>query len=336
MAHVIPHAAENNRGDDKMLTLSLSKMRYDITLPLLDGRVGVEGVTFAPQADSPMVFGDAPALRTGDFGLWDLNLGYWLNGIEAGWDFVTLPLFIKRKSVLQVIFVRADAGIERPADLSGKRIGSRSYRTSVTIWARGLLAEHYGVDIASTRWAVQTKEFFPQHGPAPKVEQIDPKASLADLLIAGEIDAMITDISDGPLWRRLESDQRVRRLIPNYRDEDLRLHRDHGVFPPMHLMVMGGPLARQYPDLPRKLYDAFDAAKTLAYQDTANDRGGLTLVDLRERFFEQQDRWGDPWVYGIKANRRMIDAFARYNLEQGVIRAPLSDQRIFAASTLDT
>lgn len=325
-----------------MVTLSISKMRYDITLPLLDGRIGVEGVTFEPRPDNAMVFADVPALRTGDFGLWDLNLGYWLAAIEAGWDFVTLPLFIKRKSVLQIIFVRK--GIERPQDLNGARIGSRSYRTSNTIWGRGLLAEHYGVDMASTRWAVQTREFFAQyplddgHGGKvePKVEQIDPKASLPDMLIAGEIDAMITDISDGPLWRKLESHPAVHRLVPNYRAEDLRLHRDAGIFPVMHLMVMGGPVARANPDLPRKIYDAFEAAKTLAYQDTVNDRGGLTLVDLREQFFAQQDAWGDPWVYGIKANRRMIDAFMRYNLQQGIIKAPLSDRQIFAPGTLDT
>lgn len=325
-----------------MINLSISKMRYDITMPLLDGRVGIDGVTFAPRPDNAMVFGDVRALRTGDFGLWDLNLGYWLAAIEAGWDFVTLPLFIKRKSVLQIIFVRNE--IKSPKDLNGKRIGSRSYRTSNTIWGRGLLAEHYGVDIATTRWAVQTVEFFPQHPienaqgakVAPHVEQIDPKASLPDMLIAGEIDAMITDISDGPLWRKLESHPAIRRLVPDYRAEDLRLHRAAGIFPVMHLMVMGGPVARANPGLPRKIYDAFEAAKTLAYQDTANDRGGLTLVDLREQFFAQQDAWGDPWVYGIKANRRMIDSFMRYNVQQGIIKTPLDDARIFAAGTLDT
>jgi len=321
-----------------MTTLSLSKMRYDITMPLFDGRAGVDGVTFEPSTDNAMVFGDIPRLRTGDFGLWDLNLGYWLTGIEAGWDFVTLPLFIKRKSVLQIIFVRSD--IKSPKELAGKRIGSRSYRTSNTIWARGLLAEHYGVDMASTRWAVQTKEYFPQHplpgGSMPAIEQIDPKASLADMLIAGEIDAMITDISDGALFQRLESHPTVHRLIPDYRSEDLRLHREAGLFPPMHLMVMGGQVARQHPDLPRKIYDAFEQAKTLAYQDTLNDRGGLTLVDLREQFVAQQTAWGDPWVYGIKANRRMIDAFVRYNVEQGAIKTPMDDARIFAPGTLDT
>lgn len=316
-----------------MITLSLSKMRYDITMPIIDGRIGVEGVSFAQRPDNPMVMGDVPALRTGDFGLWDLNLGYWLNGIEAGWDFVTLPLFIKRKSVLQIIWARSD--IKSPKELSGKRVGSRSYRTSNTIWARGLLSEHYGVDVASLTWAVQTKEHFPQHTPA-KIEQIDPKASLADLLIAGEIDAMITDISDGQLWQRLESHPTIHRLIPDYRSEDLRLHREAGLFTPMHLLVMGGPVARANPDLPRKIYDAFEAAKSLAYQDTLNDRSGLTLVDLREQFVAQQTAWGDPWPYGIKANRRMIDAFVRYNVEQGAIKAPLSDARIFAAGTLDT
>jgi 4,5-dihydroxyphthalate decarboxylase len=317
-----------------MITLSLSKMRYDITMPVIDGRIGVDGVTFEQRADNPMVMGDVPALRTGDFGLWDLNLGYWLNGIEAGWDFVTLPLFIKRKSVLQIIWARSD--IKDPADLNGKRVGSRSYRTANTIWARGLLGEHYGVDTQSLTWAVQTKEFFPQHDPQPKIEQIDPRASLADLLIAGEIDAMITDISDGLLWQRLESHPTIHRLIPDYRSEDLRLHREAGLFPVMHLLVMGGPVARQHPDLPRKIYDAFDKAKSLAYQDTLNDRSGLTLVDLREQFVAQQTAWGDPWVYGIKANRRMIDAFMRYNIDEGAIKEPVSDARIFAAGTLDT
>jgi len=316
-----------------MVTLSLSKMRYDITMPIIDGRIGVDGVTFEQRADNPMVMGDVPALRSGDFGLWDLNLGYWLNGIEAGWDFVTLPLFIKRKSVLQIIWARSD--IKSPQELNGKRVGSRSYRTANTIWARGLLGEHYGVDTQSLTWAVQTKEHFPQHTPA-KIEQIDPKASLADLLIAGEIDAMITDISDGQLWQRLESHPTIHRLIPDYRSEDLRLHREADIFPVMHLLVMGGPVARAHPDLPRKIYDAFEKAKSVAYQDTLNDRSGLTLVDLREQFVAQQTAWGDPWVYGIKANRRMIDAFMRYNIDEGAIKEPLSDARIFAAGTLDT
>ena len=316
------------------LALPISRMRYDITMPLFEGRVLLDGVSLTPVGQSPMVFADVPELRQGAFGLWDLNLGYLLPAIEAGWELVALPLFIKRKSVLQFIFVRRD--IANPGALAGKRIGSRQYRTAVTIWARGLLKEHYGVDTQSLRWAVQVPEHFANHDRGARIEMVDAGASLADMLIAGDIDAMITDISDGPLWQRLETHPAVRRLFPNYADKDLRLQRDAGIFPPMHLMVMSRNLDRAHPELALALYGAFEQAKQLAFQDIANDRGGLSLVDLRERFFAQQAAWGDPWVYGIHANRRMIDAFVRYNLEQGAIRAPLGYEQIFAAGTLDT
>ena len=88
------------------LTVPLSAMRYDLTIPLLDGRVPVEGVTFKATKTSSMVAKDMPELRQGDFGLWDLNVGYWLSAIDAGWEITTLPGFSKRKGVLPLIFCR--------------------------------------------------------------------------------------------------------------------------------------------------------------------------------------------------------------------------------------
>ena len=106
------------------MQLPISTMRYDITMPLLDGRVQIPGVDLVPTGTGSMVFNDVPALQSGDFGLWDLNLGYVLPAIEAGWEIVGLPLMVKRKPVYTFIYCRADAGIETPKDLEGKRIGS--------------------------------------------------------------------------------------------------------------------------------------------------------------------------------------------------------------------
>ena len=78
------------------MQLPISTMRYDITMPLLDGRVQVPGVDLVPTPTGAMVFNEVPALQSGDFGLWDLNLGYVLPAIEAGWEIVGLPLMIKR------------------------------------------------------------------------------------------------------------------------------------------------------------------------------------------------------------------------------------------------
>ena len=67
-----------------------------------------------------------------------------------------------------------------------------------------------------------------------------------------------------------------------------------------------------------------------------NDRAGFSVVYLRERLVEQMRDWGDPWKYGLKSNREMMDAFIRYTHDQGMIRSRLSYREIFAASTLGT
>jgi len=143
------------------LELGFPIVRYDVTMPLLEGRVDIPGVKLRPMATMSMVFNDLPPLRQGDFGLWDLNLGYLLPAIEAGWELVALPVFCKRKPAYQFIFCRE--GIESPKDLEGKRIGSGSYRTALTVFARGFLQHRHGVDVNSMRWVVWRDEHLPLH-----------------------------------------------------------------------------------------------------------------------------------------------------------------------------
>jgi 4,5-dihydroxyphthalate decarboxylase len=101
-------------------------------------------------------------------------------------------------------------------------------------------------------------------------------------------------------------------------------------------MIMSRKLDREHPHLAANFYSAFGQAKQMAYDDILSDRGGFSVVYLRERMNEQIATWGDPWKYGIKANRATIDAFIKYNVEQGMVRSALSYADIFAAGTLDT
>ena len=71
-----------------------------------------------------MINKEDPKLKSGEFGLMDLNLGYFLPAIESGWEIIGLPVFSKRKPIYQLIFCHADAAIRSPQDLAGKRIGS--------------------------------------------------------------------------------------------------------------------------------------------------------------------------------------------------------------------
>ena len=319
-----------------LLEIPLSSMRYDVTMPLLEGRVPIEGVKLVPTKTSSMVGKDMPQLREGRFGLWDLNLGYWLAAIDAGWDLVALPVFPKRKSVLPMIFCRRDRGIGSPADLAGRRVGTRQHRTAVTLWASGLLEDFYGVDVRRIRWVTQTKHHFPLHDGATELAVIGDGKPTIDLLLDGDIDALITDISDGAMFAKLEASPAIMRLFPDYEAEDLRLWREQAIFPPMHVLVMSGRLDRERPEIARKLYEACVRAKALAEQDIEGDRAGFSILYLRERYQGQKEIWGDPMAYGMAANRAMIDAFRRYNRRQGQTRTLLSEEQIFARGTLDT
>jgi 4,5-dihydroxyphthalate decarboxylase len=138
------------------------------------------------------------------------------------------------------------------------------------------------------------------------------------------------------MFEHLENHPKVKRLFPDYSHEDQKLYRETGIFTPVHMIVMSRKLDRAQPELAAKFFAAFEQAKALAYDDILSDRSGFSVVYLRERMKEQQATWGDPWKYGIKPNRSTIDAFIKYNVEQGMIREAPSFADIFAAATLDT
>jgi 4,5-dihydroxyphthalate decarboxylase len=267
------------------MDLRFPLMRYDHTMPLFEGRVEIPGWTIKPERTPAMVTDDIESLRTGDFGLCDLNAGYWPQAIEEGWDLVGLPLFIKRKPLYQYLFVSND--IHEPSDLEGKTIATNFYPTGITTLLQGLLAERHGVAPSKLSWLANGgSKVFPRYD-APQTITIAPeKKNPWDRLLDGEVDAIISDISDGAAWVALESSPNVHRLF-DYTLEDRKLYEETGMYPPMHLIVMSGKLNRENPSLARSIYDAFEEAKRLAYQDLLNDRSGFGVLYLRERFVEQ-------------------------------------------------
>jgi 4,5-dihydroxyphthalate decarboxylase len=283
-----------------------------------------------------MVFADVPQLRTGDFDLWELNWGYFLPALEAGWELIGLPIFPKRKPAYQYIFCRTDAGIDSPGDLAGKKVATSQYRIVIDIWVRGILKHHHGLDPSSIRWLSLRDDIFPIYDRKVQIEIARGDKNPVDRLIEKEVDAIITDISDVKLFNILENNPAVKRLFPDYVDRDYSMYKETGIYAPMHLIVMSRKLDRDHPGLAGKIYQACEQAKKVAYDDILSDMAGFTLVNLREKMKEQIGKWEDPFKYGMRANRETIDTFNRYNLEQGLVRAEVPLDHQFAASTLET
>jgi 4,5-dihydroxyphthalate decarboxylase len=312
--------------------------RYDVMQPLLQGRVAIDGVTLkvtGPEERAP--FFEDERFKNGDFDLLDINWGDAIPAIDAGWEVVCLPLFIKRKPVYNYLWVRADRGINSPKDLEGKLWGTGGYNSAITIYTRGFLQHFYGVDIDSFRWLLPGPTPLPLHKPAKIENATGPRKLPAQRLLDGDVDASTGDITNPDVWAALESNPSVKRMFPDYRELNRRLFKEHGIFTPVHTIFMSRKLDRQNPGLARKIYDAFNKSTEVAISDAKGDGTSYSLViDMRETLRDQMNDWGTVWTHGIKANKTTIDTFLDYCAEQGVTKTRLSNDQFFASGTLDT
>lgn len=316
---------------------SKPNFRYDIILPLFAGRVPIDGVSlsFAGGDDTAGIFENSK-FKNGEFGLLDTNLGDIIPAIDAGWDFVVLPVIIKRKPVFNYVWVRADRGIDSPKDLEGKTFATSSWGV-VTTYTRGMLQRFHGVDMSNVHWIVNNTGPWKLHKPVD-VEYPEEKIPQWQRLLDGDADACTGDITDPKAWEILESSpDRVKRLFPDYRELHRQLWKDHGVITPSHVIVMGGKIHRDNPGLARKLYDGFERSREIAYADALGDGASYNLImDARELARDQLKEMGDISKHGIAANRRVIDMTLDFYAELGQTSRRLSIEDVYAEGTLDT
>ena len=318
---------------------SLPNFRYDIIQPLVQGRATIEGANLT--LSGPMAsagYFTNPKFKEGDFGLLDTNWGDVVPAIDAGWDLVCLPVFIKRKPVYNYLWVRTDRDINEPRDLEGKLIATGGYGSAITIYTRGFLQHFYGVDLTKLRWFSAGPSRFDIHDPRIQIEYASgPGKSPVQRLLDGEVDASTGDIIDAKSWAALEASPLVKRLFPDCQELNRRLFKEQGIFTPVHIILMGGQTHRAHPGLARQAYDAFARSLQLAYDDALGDGAGFSLTaHNREALRDQLNEWGDLWQHGMAANRNTIATFLDYCFEQGLTRTRLPLERVFAAETLDT
>jgi 4,5-dihydroxyphthalate decarboxylase len=314
--------------------------RYDILQPLLQGRAGLEGLRICPSGPLEMAgFFDKPRFKSGDFGLLDINMGDVLPAIDAGWDLRCLPIFIKRKPVFNYLWVRADRGIEAPTDLEGKTLGTVGYSSAISVYTRGFLQHRYGVDLKRLQWLVNSAGPFPVHDASVAIRTASgsPRSSILRLL-DGEIDASTGDITDLQAWRALEQPgAQVKRLFADYQGENIKLLREQGIFTPVHIIVIGGKLDRERPEVARSVYDAFERSRQIAYEDALSDATGYSIkTSMRELLRDEIADLGEVFRHGIGANAPAIDAFLDFCYEQGVTKTRLANEQVFARGTLET
>jgi 4,5-dihydroxyphthalate decarboxylase len=159
--------------------------------------------------------------------------------------------------------------------------------------------------------------------------------TLSDLLVAGEIDALAAP--EKPECA-VQGSPRVRRLYPNFTEVDAAYYQRTGHFPIMHMMVLRRDVYERDRTLPRRLYDAFLAAKTMAYEQLGRTGVLHTSLAFQTAAYEQQRALlgDDPFAYGVAASRHTVEALAGYVHDQGLAPRRVSIEELFVPELLET
>ncbi len=320
------------------IPLTFSCGPYDRMEALRRGDVRIEGVdlTFIANDDPREIFDRM--LHTADYDAGEMSSAEFIQYLSAQGDkspLVALPVVASRIFRHGFISINRKSGIRKPKDLEGKRVGVELYTMSAAIWTRGLLQQEYGVDLSSIRWVEGAMDHPGPHGnpatlpllkPAP-IEKNTSGKSLADLLAAGEIDATIGSRVPANMGKHPD----VQRLFPNFREVEKEYFKRTRIFPIMHIICIRRSVFERHPFIASSLYNALVESKQralAAMRRTFALRYMLPwlIADLEEI---NDVFGGDPWPYGIEANRPTLEALVSYLADQGMIAKPMRVEDLF-------
>lgn len=312
--------------------LTLACGDYEIIRALKDGTVQPDGIdltVLTAMDSSPRHW---RFLVKHEYDVAEVSSSGYLAARDQGVAFRALPVFLHRRFRHGFAFVNASKGIRKPSDLIGRKVGSKAFLFTATLWLRGILEHEYGLPHKSVEWLTELDEDVPFTPPPDlKISRIPHEKSLETMLAEGEIDALVHPDLIKPL---LNGDKRVARLFPNYKEEEIAFYERTGIFPIMHLVAIKAEIVERYPWIPVNLYRAFDEAKAIAMKRLENPRV-VPLAFYREAWEEQEQLMGsDPWEYGLTdRNRKTFETLMQYSCEQGLIkRVPTLDEMFLDVS----
>ena len=323
--------------------ITFASFLYDRTLALQNGSVRPNGINlhYLSMPNVGEIF--RRQARYAEFDACEMSLcTYTTLHAQGDRRMIAIPVFPSRKFRHSEIFINTNSRITEPKDLIGKRIGVHEYLQTAGIWQRAHIQEH-GAPLDQMEW-----HFGPMTGPEPDYRErirIDlpawmdvhfiPRDKWLDkMLDDGEIDAVIW-ANDPPSFMRQSPN--VGRLFPNYQEVEADYFRRTGIFPIMHTVVIKREIYDRNPWVALSLCEAFVQAKADAIERQRSMSQLFSMVPWIGPCLEHQASilGPDPFVYGLEANRRLLETFMLHMQEQGLTKELVTPEEIFAPETHD-
>src|ERR1700761_2517271 len=324
------------------LQLSIGITNNPRTWPIIDGTVKPDGIDLIPTVLHPSEL-FWRQLHFAEFAVAEMSCSSFMIALGRGdTRFVGLPIFTTRRFFHTSILVARKAGIDKPADLKGKRVGVPEYQQTAALWGRGVLQHEFGVRPQDIEfWMERTPE--KSHGgatgftppPGVVVKQISADKSIGSVMLAGELDAVLHYLSGRHLVDRSRADLAhhpdFKYLFADPIAEGVRYYKKTGLIPINHQAVVRRNVFEQEPWVALNLIKAFNRANEIAdarrVEHVADHLAtGLLSGDARTPVIR----------HGVKANRTVIETIAQYSLEQALTPRLVKVEELYAPSALET
>ncbi|WP_329137469.1 ABC transporter substrate-binding protein [Streptomyces sp. NBC_01476] len=294
---------------------------------LKNGTVRPHGFDFAFEEVPVLVDAFRRMVREHAYDVSEMALTTYLVAKAHGARFTAVPAFLVRGFHHGAILYDPESGIRGPKDLEGRKVGvNRGYTVTTGVWARSVLSQEHGVDLDRVTWVLSGDEHVTSYRPPANVVPMLAGASLEEMVLSGELAAVI-----GLNTRTT----RLRPLIEDPGQAGLTMLAERGLFPINHLVVVKDERLREHPRLGTEVFAAFARAKQL-YVDrlrdgsitepTATDRLNLRVMEVTGQ---------DPLPYGLPPNRAVLEELMRHAVEQHILQEPLPLDELFAEGTRD-
>ena len=332
------------------LTLGFISAFNERVEPLMNGTVQAEGIELIPTYSHPAeTFWRQ--LKFGEFEVAEMSMSSFLIARCQGADMIALPVFPSRRLFQTELSYHVDSGITKPKDLTEKRLGVAEYQQTAALWIRGILEHDFGVSQYKIHWYMERSEEM-SHGAATgfkppagiSFNRIAPTKSLASTLLENELD--VAHVASPWVLQANALDRssriagkgdwsKIKPLFPDRMAEGARFYKHHGFLPVNHAYIIRGDIYRKYPWVAFNLYTGFVKAKAFAREQLL-ERIPSALFFAPEYAAMTREMIGDdPFPYGIKANKAMLDTIIAFSHEQGLTPRKMTVEELFAQSTLD-
>ena len=198
------------------------------------------------------------------------------------------------------VLVRKDRGIDKPADLKGKKMGVPEYQQTAALWTRGYLQHEYGIHPRDMEFWMERNDEHSQGaatGFRPpqdvKLSYIPNDSNMGQMLIEGKLDGALrylagtnnlVDRSSIDLYRHPD----FKTLFPDPHAEGVRFYQRTGIYPINHGMVIKRTIAEKHPWVVLNLFKAFEEANDAGRKGAQGGRG----VPSRDRPAGARSRQG--------------------------------------------